>query len=162
MTALLLGQPLLQRLQKLLEPAHGLDLLFLFLGEIFLGELLQPLGRDLGLDGVAEHFQALEDMAEHAVELVEVALVLHQRGARQIVEILDPARGQIGLHRLHQGEILAQRHRHAGGFEFLEEIDEHGDNSLPLCRQAANTIDKSPRHRIIPRGRAALAMADFR
>ena len=30
-------------------------------------------------------------MAEHAVELVEVALVLHQRGAREVVEVLDAA-----------------------------------------------------------------------
>src|SRR6185312_12078570 len=50
------------------------------------------------------------------VELVEVALVLHQRGARQIIEVLDAAGGEIGLHRLHQRQILAQRHRHAGGY----------------------------------------------
>ena len=74
---------------------------------------------------VAEHFEPLEHVAEHAVELVEIALVLHQRGARQIVEILDPARGEIGLHRLHQREVFAQRHRHAGGFELVEEGDEH-------------------------------------
>ena len=33
-------------------------------------------------------FEPLEDMAEHLVELVEVALVLHQRGAREVVELL--------------------------------------------------------------------------
>jgi len=33
-------------------------------------------------------------VAEHAVELVQVALVLDQRGARQIVEVLDAAAGE--------------------------------------------------------------------
>src|SRR6185437_3111733 len=70
-------------------------------------------------------------MAEHAIELVEIALVLHQRGARQIVEILDSARGEVGLHRLHQREVLAQRHRHAGRFEVVKESDEHGVTFRP-------------------------------
>ena len=129
--ALLLGQPLLQRLEQFFQPAHGLDLLLFFLGEIFLRELLQPLGRDVRFRRVAQQFQPLEHVAEHAVELVEIALVLHQRGARQIIEILHPAAGEIGLHRLHQGQILAQRDRHAGGFEFLEKIDEHGARIRP-------------------------------
>ena len=60
-------------------------------------------------------------MAEHPVELVEVALVLHQRGAREIVEILDAAAGDVLLHRLHQRQVFAQRHRHAGRFELMEE-----------------------------------------
>ena len=122
---------LLQRLQQLVEPAHGLDLLFLFLGEIFLRQFLQPFGRDVGFDRVAQILQPLEHVAEHAVELVEIALVLHQRGARQIIEILDAAGGQIGLHRLHERQIFAQRHRHAGAFEFLEKGDEHGMRIRP-------------------------------
>ena len=126
MPALLLGQPLLQRLEQFLEPAHGLDLLLFFLGEIFFGQLFEPLGRDLGFGALAQQFEPLEHMAEHTVELVEIALVLHQRGARQIIEILHAAGGQVGLHRLHQRQILAQRDRHAGGFEFLEKGDEHG------------------------------------
>src|SRR5262249_15304567 len=48
MAALLLLEALAQRFHELV-PAHGLDLLLLFLGEIFLGELLQPLLGDLGL-----------------------------------------------------------------------------------------------------------------
>src|SRR5262249_31415158 len=46
--------------------------------------------------------------------------------ARQVIEALHSAIRQVGLHRLHQGEILAQRHRHAGGLELVEEGDEHG------------------------------------
>ena len=44
------------------------------------------------VERLLHQLEALEDVAEHAVELVEVALVLHQRGARQIVEVLDPPR----------------------------------------------------------------------
>ena len=123
--ALLLLQPLLQGLEQLVEAAHRLDHLLLFLGEIFLGELLQPFGRDLGGERLLEQVEALEHVAEHAVELVEVALVLHQRGAREVVEILDPAAGEVLLHRLHQREVFAQRDRHAGGFQLGEEGDEH-------------------------------------
>ena len=89
--ALLLGQALAQRLQQLVEAAHRLDLLLFFFGEVFLGQLLQPLGRDLGLDRL-RRLKPLEDMAEHAIELVEIALVLHQARARQIIEFLDPTR----------------------------------------------------------------------
>ncbi len=63
------------------------------------------------LHGVEQALQPLEHGAEHAVELVEVALVLHQGGARQIVEILDRLLGEVGVERLHQRQIFAQGHR---------------------------------------------------
>ena len=104
--ALLFLEPLLQGLHELV-PAYGLDLLLLFLGEIFLGELLQPLLGDLCLaHGVEQALQSLEHGAEHAVELVEVALVLHQGGARQIIEVLDRLFGEVGVERFHQGQIF--------------------------------------------------------
>ena len=65
-------------------------------------------------------------MAEHLVELVEVALVLHQRGAREVVEVLDAAVGEVGLQRLHQREVFLERDRHLGGFQLMEEGGEHG------------------------------------
>jgi hypothetical protein len=64
-------------------------------------------------------------VAEDAIELVEIALVLDQRGARQIVEVLDPAAGEVLLHRLHQREIFTQRHRHTGRFQLVEEANKH-------------------------------------
>ena len=76
--------------------------------------------------GLAHELQALEDVAEHLVELVEVALVLHQCGAGEIVEILDAAVGEVGLHRLHQRQVLLQGDRHLGGFQLVEEGGEHG------------------------------------
>src|SRR4029077_3551900 len=83
---------------------------------------------------LAHELEALEYMAEHAVELVEVALALDQRGAREIVEDLDPDAGEVLLHRLHQREIFAQRHRHAGGLELVEKANEHGRKLAPLRR----------------------------
>ena len=80
---------------------------------------------NVGLERLRHQVETLEDVAEHVVELVEVALVLDQRGARQVVEILDPAFGEVGLHRLHQRQIFLQRHRHPGGFQLMKEGDEH-------------------------------------
>ena len=91
MAAFLLGEPLAQRLQQLFEAAHRLDLFLFFLGEIFFRELLEPLDRDFRRERLLDEIEAFEHVAEHAIELVEIALVLHQRRARQIVEILDPA-----------------------------------------------------------------------
>ncbi len=124
--AFLFLEALLQGLEQLVEAAHCLDLLLLLLGEVFLADLAQPLLGDLGAERLFDQVEPLEDVAEHAVELIEVALVLHQRGARQIIEILDAAAGEIGLHRLHQRQVLAQRHGDTGGFQFGEELDEHG------------------------------------
>ena len=126
MAALLFLQALAQRLHELV-PAHRLDLLLLFLGEVFFGELLQPFGGDVGLfHGVQQALEPLEHGAEDAVELVEVALVLHQRGAREIIEILDRVVGEVGVERLHQREIFAQRHGDLRIAQRSEELQEHG------------------------------------
>ncbi len=125
MALLLFLEPLAQRLHELVPAAHGLDLLLFFFGQEFLGELLQPLLRNVHVDPSSIGLEALEHVAEHLVEPVEVALVLHQRGAREIVEIINAARRQIGVHGLQQRQILAQCHRHTGRFELLEETDEH-------------------------------------
>ena len=133
MPALLLLQTLFQVLEELV-PAHRLDLAFLLLGEIALGELAQPLLRDLGrLDRFGQALQALEDMAEDPVELVEVALVLHQAGAREVVEILDALLGEIPVERLHQRQVFPQGDRDLGGAQLGEEGEEHqGASPLPL------------------------------
>src|SRR5262249_33393914 len=123
-----LPQALAKKLEQLVQPADRLDLLLLLFCKIFLGELLEPFRRNLGAERLAHQLQPLEHVAEDTVEFVEVAFVLHQRRAREIVEVLDPTAGEVLLHRLHQREIFAQGHRHAGGFELVEEGDEHGAN----------------------------------
>src|SRR5262249_10239812 len=134
-----------QKLEQLVQPADSLDLFALFLGEIFFGELLEPLGRDLGGERVAHQLQPLEHVAEDAVELVEIAFVLHQRRAREIIEVLDPAAGAVLLHRLHQREIFAQGPRHAGGFELVEEGNEHGA-SLRAYAKGSRLVEALRRH----------------
>src|SRR5262249_9070456 len=97
---------------------------------VFLGELFQPFRRNVGFDYIIERFQSFEEMAEHAIEFVQIALVLHQRRAREKIEILNLARGEIGIHSLHQRQIFAQRHRYARLLQFLEERNEHKPASL--------------------------------
>src|SRR4051812_21511230 len=80
-------------------------------------------------------------MAEHAIELVQVALVLHQRGAREIIEVLDAAAGEVLVHRLHQREVLAQRDRDACGFQRGEELHEHAA-SLARERRAGKACPR--------------------
>src|SRR5204863_5574983 len=71
---LLLLETLLQRLHQLLPAAHCLDLRLLLVGEQLLGELAQPLLGDLGGHALGgQSLEALEDVAEYPVELVEVA-----------------------------------------------------------------------------------------
>ena len=111
MPGLLLLQALAQGFHELV-PAHRLDLLLLFLGKVFFSELLEPFGGNVGLfHGVEQALQPLEHGAEHPIELVEIALVLHQRGARQIVKILNRLLGKVGVERLHQRQVFARGHR---------------------------------------------------
>ena len=129
---LLLLEALLQSLHQLLEAAHGFDLGHLLGGEEFLAHLLEPfLGKVGHVDGVGQRVEALEDMGEDAVELVDVALVLHQGGAGEVVEFLDLHGDDLLVHRLHEGQVFLQRDRDLGGAEFIEEIQEHG--AYPYC-----------------------------
>ena len=142
--ALLLLEALLQLLHDLVPAAQRLDLGLLLLRQVELGHRAQPLLGDLRLQRLAHQVEALEDVAEHLVELVEVALVLHQRGAREIIEVLDAAVGQVRLHRLHQREVLLQGDRHLGGFQLMEERGEHwrlgGSEVRPLGNNIGGTI----------------------
>ena len=123
---LLLLETLLQRLHQLLPAAHRLDLGLLLVGQKLLGELAQPFFGNFRGDALGgQRFQSLEDMAEHAVELVEVALVLHQHRARQVVEVVDLVVGDALLHGLHQRQVLLDGDRHLGLTQFEEEVGEH-------------------------------------
>jgi hypothetical protein len=125
-TSALLLETLAQGLHELV-PAHGLDLLLLFLGEILVDQLLQPLFRDVRLvERIEQALESLEGDAEHAIELVEIALVLHQRGARKVIEILDRLLGEIGVHRFDQREIFAQGDRNLRFAKIGKELQKHG------------------------------------
>ena len=84
-----------QRLQSFSQPSASICLLLV--GEVFLGELAQPFLGNVRFDRLLQRLHALEHLGEDLVELVEMALVLHQRRGRQIVELVDPMLGEIGF-----------------------------------------------------------------
>ncbi len=118
-------EALLQRLHQLVPAAQRLDLRLLFVGQEFFGQRLQPFVGDLRVDGLDGVLEPLEHVPEHPVELVEVALVLHQRRAREVVEILDVRRDRVLLQRLDQHEIFLEGDRHVRRAQFGEEALEH-------------------------------------
>jgi hypothetical protein len=143
--ALLLGEALLQLLHQLFPAAHGLDLLLLLLGEMQLGHLAQPfLGNVVDREQLGERVEALEHVTEHAVELVEVALVLHQRRTREIVEIVDAIAGNALLHRFEQREVFPERDRDVDLAQFEEELGEHVSFPSPPWGEGDFTCSASP------------------
>src|SRR5690606_33432260 len=106
--ALLLLEALLERLHELLPAAERLDLLFLLLGQVELDLLQQPLERD-GRLHAGHALDALPELGEGAVELVEVRLVLHQRRAGEVIELVDRRPDHLAVHRLEEREILLDR-----------------------------------------------------
>ena len=122
------SQPLAQRLHQLLEAAERLDQLLLLVGQVLLGKPPQPFLGDVGDVDRAfarQRLDALEDMRKNLVEAVDMALVLHQRRARQIVKTLDVELHEPRIHAFEQGQIFAQRDRNAGSLQLEEERDEH-------------------------------------
>ena len=136
MALFLLVEPLLERFHQLV-PAHLLDGGFLLGRQLFFKNLAQPLSRDL-LAEVSDVLDALEVGGESAVELVEVLLVLDQRGARQVVKVVDRAgvglarTDHVGLQRFEQCQEFLDRHRQFGGAQGVEKVDQHGRASQPL------------------------------
>jgi hypothetical protein len=76
----------------------------------------------------------LEHGTEHAIELVEVALILHQSSAGEVIEVLHRLLGEVGVQRLHQRQIFAQGHRDLRIAERREELQKHG---IQIARRAA-------------------------
>jgi hypothetical protein len=67
--------------------------------------------------------------------MASIALVLHQRRARQIIEILHRLLGEVGVERLHQRQIFTQGHRDLGVAQRCEELQEHG---LQIARRTVH------------------------
>ena len=119
---LLLFEPLLQRLHELVPAAERLDELLLLLGQILLRELLQPLFGNLH-DERIDFDDAFEVGREHAVEAVEVLLVLNQARAREVVEVLRAAERDLLLEGLDERQELADRDRDAARFKLEEKLN---------------------------------------
>ena len=127
MPALLFHQPLAQRLHQLVEPAKRLDLRAFFLGQEFLGHFAQPFGGDFhrGFRRAGRRFQPLEDFAENTVKAIQMAFILHERSARQMVEILHIKARHAGLHGAQQRQIFRNGSRHTGSAQRNDEGREH-------------------------------------
>ena len=82
-------------------------------------------------------------MGEDAVELVEIALILHQSGARKIIEVLDLHIDHFLVHRLQQKEVFLQRDGDLGRTEFIEEVEEHGASRFSLGPTLARASPQS-------------------
>ena len=124
--ALLLREPLFQRLHDLFPGAERLDLGHLLGGEIELGDRLQPFLRDRRLLGAVAGLDPLEDLGEDLVEPVEQPLVLHEDGAGEIVELLRRRPDHLGVERLEQHQMLLHRGRNARRAQLVDEGEEHG------------------------------------
>jgi hypothetical protein len=97
---LLFGETLFEGLHQLV-PAELFELRALGVGQVFLHRLLQPLFGDQDVHS-GQRFDALEVLAEGAIELVEVGLVLDQNGAREDVEVVETVLDDVLLQRFEQ------------------------------------------------------------
>jgi len=122
--ALLLLQPLLEGAQHLLPAPQGLDLLDLLGREHALQVGLEPLLGDLRGEG-DEFLRALEEVREGLVEGVEEALVLHQRGAGQVVELVHVGMDDALVHRRQEAQVLLGGDGHTRIAQDVEEVHEH-------------------------------------
>ena len=126
MAFFLLGEALLQLLHDRLPAAELGDPFLVFLAQIERCDAAQPVFRDFGLKGFGGQLEPLEDVPEDLIETVEVALVLHEARAGEIIEILDAISGDAGADGFKQRQVLFQRHRDFGGAQLCEECLEHG------------------------------------
>ncbi len=138
----LLREPLLQRFHQLVPAAQRLDLRLVLGREQPLELLPQPLLRNLGAD-VEDRVHALEIGGEREVVAVEQRLVLDERGARQMIEIVDRQRDDARLQRFEQRQELARRHRQARGLEMQEEADQHRARNGSTCADASSAREGS-------------------
>ena len=99
--------------------------------------------------GAAHRLDPLEDLGEHLIETVEMALVLDQRGAGEVVEPLDIVGDQPRLHPFEQHEVFAQGYGDARLFQREEEACEH---ALPIAHRAARRNVFATLHPSPPRG----------
>lgn len=126
MALFLFLEPLLERFHDLVPVAEGLDLLHLLRGEELLGDGFQPVFGDIDRVLAVIGHDPLEDLLEHLVETVQQAFILHEGGAREVVERLGRLLDHVLVERLQQSEVLLERGADPGGAKLVDEIEEHG------------------------------------
>src|SRR5690606_34617231 len=138
---LLLLEDLAQPLHQLVEAAQGLDRGLLLGGELALHHPPEPLLGDVERE-LGDRFDALEVGAERAVELVEVALVLDERGLREMVEVVDRRGDDLALHGFEQHQVFLDRDGQLGAAQVLEEVDQHRFVSRQGCGRRASLASR--------------------
>src|SRR5690606_19508414 len=97
-----------------------------------LGEFLaQPFLGNQYVEKVVERLEILEVQREGAVELVVVALVLDQRGAREQVKVVDAAEHDVLVQPFQQRQQLLDGDRNAPLLEGKEKVQKHLATLLP-------------------------------
>ena len=96
----------------------------------------EPFFGNFGFDGFGGQLEAFEYVSEDLIEAIEIALVFHERGAREIIEILDAVAGDAGADGFEQRQVLFQRDRDFGGAELGEEGFEHARECSALIEGA--------------------------
>jgi hypothetical protein len=128
-TAFLLVEQFLQALHQLVEAAHLFDLRFLFRAEIALQLLFQPVERHVQREiGLLRN--AVEIRAERLIELVEILLVLHERHAREIVELVQRRLDHAFLQRFEQRQVFLHGNGQLRGAQRVEKVDQHAGVSV--------------------------------
>ncbi len=130
MTFFLFLEALFQLLHDLFPAAQGLDLRLFLVRQVQLRQLAQPFLRNFRRGALLGRLQTLEDLAEHPVELVQVALVLHQAATGEVVKIVHVIAGHAGFHGLQKHQVFLQAAGNLGRFQFEEKIEEHVRSTL--------------------------------
>ena len=111
-TAFLLGEAGLERFHDLVPRAERVDRLHLLGGEILFGDQLEPFLGNVGGEVFAcGRDEALEHRAEDLVEAVELAFVVNEHAAAEIIELLGLGRDDLGVERLEEQQMLLQAGR---------------------------------------------------
>ena len=101
-------------------------------GEILFGDELEPLLGDGGGQVFARgRDEPLEHRAEDLVEAVELAFVVNEDAAAEIIELLGVGRDDLGVERLEQQQMLLQAGGNSAAPQRLDKANEH---ALPLPR----------------------------
>ena len=135
-TLALLLEPLLERLEQLVETAERLDQLLVVLGKMPQKFLAQPFLGNLGAD-IEDRVDALEITTEREIEAIEMLLVLDEACARQRIKVVERERHDTRLERFEQRQELARRDRQLERFEMKKEVDEHR-NRLQSCVRSSS------------------------
>jgi hypothetical protein len=130
----LLFKTLLERFHELVPP-HLFDLGFFFGAQFQLKVFAQPLqGHILG--EVGHHLHALEVGGKGAVEFVVMLFVLHQRGAAQVIKVVNLVAAAVlvvavGAHhaffqRFHERQVFLDGDGQLGAAQGVEKVNQHG------------------------------------